>query len=91
MRGKGVFLELIVLTAPISQQCFQCVSCLKFGSKLPGNVNSMQFIEDKSSFAAGLRQLCKKKVPKFSPLIQVNPQIYRFPCTNPLQYKMSPE
>ena len=39
-----VFLELIVLTAPISQQCFQCVSCLKFGSKLAGNVNSMQFM-----------------------------------------------
>ena len=43
-KGKGMFLELTVLAAPISQQCFQCVSCLKFGSKLPGNVNSMQFM-----------------------------------------------
>ena len=42
--GKGLFLDLTVLTAPISQQCFQCVSCLKFGSKLAGNVNSMQFM-----------------------------------------------
>ena len=42
--GKGLFLDLTILTAPISQQCFQCVSCLKFGSKLAGNVNSMQFM-----------------------------------------------
>ena len=33
--GKGLFLDLTILTAPISQQCFQCVSCWNLGQSWP--------------------------------------------------------